>query len=171
MPKPGVLQKPNQNLNESIRARRTRSSPAAASTLAQQKGCKRSGGAFCWARVLCLTNPAHQTLRVTTNNLRAGSRAEYSGCAIELQRKCLPKPGVLQKPNQNLNKSMRARPTIKLTRRRKRSDEVRNERRSEAVGGRVQCLVVLRLVSFNFHLFRQRCVWLHSIVVLLSFLR
>ncbi len=39
--------------------------------------------------------------------------------------------------------------TIKLTRRRKRSDEVRNERRSEAVGGRVQRLVVPRVNLFR----------------------
>jgi hypothetical protein len=39
--------------------------------------------------------------------------------------------------------------TVKLTRRWKRSDEVRNERRSEAVDGRVQRLVVLPLMRCN----------------------
>ena len=47
----------------------------------------------------------------------------------------------------NFDNAARSRRTTKLTRRRKRSDEMRHERRSEAVGGRVQRLVVWLLTQ------------------------
>ena len=99
------------------------------------------GRAFCAWR----TQRTKLCARPQTNYV-LGAEPSTPAARLSCSGSRLPKPGVLQKPNQNLNKSMRARPTTKLNRRWKPE---RREERAQAVDGRVQRFVVLQLGRFN----------------------